>query len=79
MVSERSSERERNTRDGHPEVKEEQEQHLFFLLLANTKLANHTFHCLHCTRIFAIHGSPTHLLKYMVAMSHAFFEKDGVF
>ena len=31
MVGERSSEKERNTRDGHPEVKQEQEQHLFFL------------------------------------------------
>ena len=46
MVGERSSERERSTRDGHPEVKQGQEQHLFFLLLANTKLASHTFHCL---------------------------------
>ena len=36
MVGERSSERKRSTRDGHPEVKQEQEQHLFFLLLANT-------------------------------------------
>ena len=66
--------------------------HVMVILKSNKGKSNTFFFCFWLTQnsqvthfiaytvlgFFSMHGSPTHL-KYMVAVNHAFFEKDGVF